>query len=88
MQEVRKASGGRSLVILNEPLSVYADSTSGERVFMEAVSDIYLGEHRVPFPPPPLLILIIYCLIHRLQSTNVLSAHILAICATSNRHAV
>ena len=47
MQEVRKASGGRSLVILNEPLSVYADSTSGERVFMEAVSDIYLGEHRV-----------------------------------------
>lgn len=35
------------LVILNEPLSVYADSTSGERVFMEAVSDIYLGEHRV-----------------------------------------
>ncbi len=34
-------------MILNEPLSVYADSTSGERVFMEAVSDIYLGEHRV-----------------------------------------
>ncbi|MEY8426978.1 YARHG domain-containing protein [Lachnospiraceae bacterium 46-15] len=35
------------LVILNEPLSVYADSTSGERIFMEAVSDIYLGEHRI-----------------------------------------
>lgn len=35
------------LVILDEPLSVYADSTSGEQVFMEAVSDIYLGEHQI-----------------------------------------
>ena len=32
-------------VILEAPLSVYANSTSGEQVFFEAVSDIYFGEY-------------------------------------------
>ena len=32
-------------MILEAPLSVYANSTSGEQVFFEAVSDIYFGEY-------------------------------------------
>ncbi len=32
-------------VLLEAPLSVYANSTSGEQVFFEAVSDIYFGEY-------------------------------------------
>ena len=35
------------LLVLNEPLSVYAESASGEGIFMESVSNIYLGEHRI-----------------------------------------
>lgn len=33
------------VVILDDPVSVYANSTSGEKVFFDAVSNIYFGSH-------------------------------------------